>query len=412
MTMADASVTILSPEKAASTYATKAAVATAARAVAPASGIAFLTDSIGAFSSATGQAWHRIASPLSMGRLLWRGYFGTGGFTLAQIRDTHLPQVLALPVLPGSVAICGGTNDVAAVNYSETASRATLLDIIGQLTAVGIRPVLWTLPPRDDSAAVNILVQRWNVWVRGLAGARNLPLIDAHTALVDPATGLYRAGYTADGIHPTIAGHFALGKAIGLDARFLEHFRTNSAYLSASKGADPSLIPANARFFDAGQNGAGSPTNWTGFAIGTAATGSVIAGDSAIRGSWFRFTKTAALPNGVALARQEVLPGASTFTPGDRVAFAIRFKVSAPEDGAGAVAHVFLSNRSDSAEIFGSYVYGAGGDNLEGIAYIELTTAATATRIRAEFGITGQAAADSWVQYAQPTLINLTKLGL
>ncbi len=123
-------------------------------------GIAFLTDSIGAFQSNTGQAWHRIMCTLSTGRLMWRGYFGTGGFTLTQIRDTDLSQVLAMSPLPGAVAICGGTHDVGSATFDEAASRAVLLDIIAKLEAAGTKPVLWTLPPRNDATAVNTLVQR------------------------------------------------------------------------------------------------------------------------------------------------------------------------------------------------------------------------------------------------------------
>jgi hypothetical protein len=260
---------------------------------------------------------------------------------------------------------------------------------------------------------VNANVQRWNVWVRMLAAARSFPLIDAHSVLVDPATGVYRPEYTTDGVHPSRLGHFVLGKAIGTDARFLERFPAGGAYLSASKGADPSLVPANARFFDAGQNGAGSPTNWTGVNIGTIATGSVIAGDAAIRGNWFRFTKTAATSVGAALVRQEIVAGPTTFDVGDRLAMAVRFRASAREDGTGATALVSLSARTASALLTGVYVYDAGGDNLEGIAYVELAAPATTARVRAEVGITGAAATvDEWVQFAQPTLINLSRLGL
>jgi hypothetical protein len=403
---------ILTPQAAAVAYPTKTAVASTARSVVPAAGIAFLHDSIGGFNSATGQAWHRIACPLSMGRLQWRGGFGSSGFTLAQIRDTHLSQVLALNPRPGAVAICGGTNDTGSSAYDEAASRAVLLDIIDKLIAAGITPVLWTLPPRDDSAAVNILVQRWNVWVRGLAGARHFPLIDAHSVLVDPATGLYRSEYKQDDVHPGRVGHFALGKAIGTDARFLAHFPTNGVYLSASKGADPSMIAPAARFFDAGTNGNGVPANWGGVGLPTEATGSIVAGDSTIRGSWYRFSKTVASTAAQAFIRAEVLPGASTYQTGDRVAWVVRFRANAQEDGSGASAYIALTGLTASAVVASTTVYSAGGENLDGIAYMELPITDTMVKLRAEVGIVGKPTVDSWIQYAQPTLINLTKLGL
>lgn len=383
------------------------------RSTLPPMGIVFMGDSITNFSSNTGQAWHRILGSLSNGRLLWRGMYATSGAKLAAIRDNHLANILSMNPLPGAVAICGGTNDVGDFTlFDETASRSVLLDIITKLEQAGIKPVLWTLPPRDDDTTVNQRVQRWNVWVRYLAGLRALPLIDSHSALVDEATGLYQTALKQDATHPSRYGHFVLGKAVAQDTRFLAQFPTNGTYLSASKGTDPSLISPAARFFDAGLNGNGVPANWAGVALPTNATGSVVT-DAAIPGNWFRLTKAAGTSSGQAFIRFEPTAGTSTFQAGDRIAAAVRFKVNCEESTAGAYAQVGFYQRTSSGASVGSALFAdVVGNNLDGIMYTEMVIQADVTSIRFEPGIIGAPTVDSWVQYAQPTIINLTKLGI
>lgn len=115
---------------------------------------------------------------------------------------------------------------------------------------------------------------------------------------------------------------------------------------------------------------------------------------------------------GSALVRQEIVAGSGTFAIGDLVAFAIRMRVNAQEDQTGATAGVLLEFRNDTAALSVVNVYSAGGAMLDGIGYMEAIVPAGTTRIRVTATFDGTPAVDSWVRYAQPTFLNLTKLGI
>jgi lysophospholipase L1-like esterase len=404
MTMAATSVTILSPEKAAATYATRTEI----KGAAVRAGFAVIGDSITAFNSSGGDVWHKVLTAMSGGRLPWRGYFATGGFTLAQIEETHLPSALALTRRPGAVVIAGGTNDTGSATFNQTESRATLLRIIGKLQAAGIMPVLWTLPPRDDSAAVNTLVQKWNVWVRYLAHSLGLPIIDAHAALTDPATGLYLAGLKTDSVHPNRAGHFQIGRRAGTDPDFLRRFPSGTPHLSDSKLDAANLIPSGYAMFDSGVNGAGVPTGWTGYGQNTAYTPSIVA-DDAVPGNWFRMTKAAGVTGGGGL-QYNLLP-AGGWAVGDTLALAVRFKQSTPDSGTEAISSIGLVTRAAGVVVGGQLAYASGG-TFESIAYAEAVVTSTIDTVRLDMSLSGTPAAEAWLQVAQPTIVNLTALGI
>jgi lysophospholipase L1-like esterase len=53
------------------------------------------------------------ASMLSSGKILFAGASGTGGFTIAQVRATHVP--VAIAANPGMCVVLAGTNDVGNI---------------------------------------------------------------------------------------------------------------------------------------------------------------------------------------------------------------------------------------------------------------------------------------------------------
>lgn len=375
----------------------------------PGLGIAFITDSIGMFNSNTGEAWHRIMCSLSDGRMMWRGVFGMGGYTLAQIRDTYLPQALALTPLPGCIAICGGTNDLA-----DDSAWPVLLEIIDLIEAAGVKPALWSLPPRNDTPSVNAAVQRWNTRLRMLAGSKNYPLFDSHSVMVDPETSLMRAGWNQDQVHPNSIGHYRIGKAFANDARLMQHFLSPGVYLSESKGSDPNLVPVNARFFDAGLYGNTGPNNWTTSGFPTGGAGSIVT-DEAIPGNWLRLTRTQGTHAGTdVLVRYQATVDGAAIAVGETVSFAFRFKVHADENGAGARLWHRISCRDSTTALASVIGFTAGGDQSEGIAYAEMVVPDGCTNIRFEFSLTGMPATGvtEWAQVAQPTVLNLTRLAL
>lgn len=382
-----------------------ATLVSSTRSVARASGVAILGDSITGYNSNAGDVWHKVLATLSTGRLPHRGFFATSGFTLAQIEATHVPTVLNMARKPGSCIIAGGTNDVGSASYDQTASRAALLRIIDKLQTAGIMPILWTLPPRDDSTTVNALVQRWNVWVRYLAQSLGLPLVDAHAALTDPATGKYLAGLKTDDVHPNRAGHYQIGKRAALDADFTRRFPSGTPHLSDSKLDAANLIPSGYYLFDSGVNGAGVPTGWGAYGA-TAYTPSIIT-DTAIVGKWLRLTKTSAQTGAGGMQ----INATTGFAAGDTIALAVRVKSSAADSGIEALNAISLIARAAGVNALSVSPFGSGG-TFDGIAYCEMVLPAGTDTIRLDISINGTVTSDQFVQVAQPTIVNLTALGV
>lgn len=140
------------------------------------------------------------ANLLSGGRFKFLGSAATPGYTTAQILATHVPTVLALK--PRYCVVCAGQNSQGDL--------ASYLTIVQTLVAAGITPILATVPATGTGAALLKL----NAYIRKLATVHSLPIVDFYRATVDPASGLYRSGYSGDGIHPTEAGAKAMGQAL------------------------------------------------------------------------------------------------------------------------------------------------------------------------------------------------------
>ncbi len=98
---------------------------------------------------------------------------------------------------PAFALVMFGSNDIGIVTFEQYANN--LLDIADQLLDQGIVPIFSTFPPRGDDPTVDAEVPFWNLAVRAVAEARQVPLIDLHQALVDlPSFGL-----GPDDLHPS-----------------------------------------------------------------------------------------------------------------------------------------------------------------------------------------------------------------
>ncbi|GAA2050745.1 SGNH/GDSL hydrolase family protein [Williamsia deligens] len=155
--------------------------------------------------SVGGGAWMDLGTLLSGYRYEFVGAASTGGYTIAQVLATHLPTVLAAQ--PDYCLVLAGQNDIGAIDTP----RLTMLRTIWEaLIAAGITPILCTNVPSST-------IPNW--WLLydftvGYAHQHSLPLFDLHAVLTDPATGLYRAGYSTDAVHPnTKAGIAAAAQA-------------------------------------------------------------------------------------------------------------------------------------------------------------------------------------------------------
>lgn len=101
-------------------------------------------------------------------------------------------------ISPRFAVIMYGTNDIQLMNvYSYGANLLALAD---QLAAAGVVPLFTTVMPRDDSATADAVVPLYNMVVRAVAQARQVPLIDFHREL-EP---LPDHGLGADDLHPSV----------------------------------------------------------------------------------------------------------------------------------------------------------------------------------------------------------------
>ncbi len=96
---------------------------------------------------------------------------------------------------PRYATVMFGTNDVG---FTDThAFGRNLFTLVDTLTMQGVVPIVSAIPPRDDTAAIDAWVPRYNLVARGIAQARRVPFIDLHHELLSvPAHGL-----GSDGVH-------------------------------------------------------------------------------------------------------------------------------------------------------------------------------------------------------------------
>ena len=98
-------------------------------------------------------------------------------------------------IVPRYAVIMFGTNDLQ--NRDPYRYAGNLLDIADLLVAAGIIPLFTSVPPRDDDAAADLWVPRYNAIVRGVAQSRQVPFIDLEREL----RPLPNHGVGPDGIH-------------------------------------------------------------------------------------------------------------------------------------------------------------------------------------------------------------------
>lgn len=136
-------------------------------------------------------------------------------------------------------ALHGGTASPLVRELSETSPRFALVqfgtndieigalhhfvdhywNIVDHLTTHGTIPILFTIMPRKDRPDRDAWVPRYNAAIRGIAQARQVPLVDFHHALARLPNG----GMAKDGIHPS-THHGARGRdACDFSAEGLRH---------------------------------------------------------------------------------------------------------------------------------------------------------------------------------------------
>jgi len=147
--------------------------------------------------------WLPWALAASQARWTFGGFAATGGYTAAQILATHVPSVIAAATAGDVVVVFAGTNGnvVADVQSIHAAFRNA-----------GLRTVAVTIPPSTSSTLT--AVAQFNRVLADYCLKHGIPLVDAHSVVVDTATGAQSSTYNVDGVHPNALGFQAIGAAI------------------------------------------------------------------------------------------------------------------------------------------------------------------------------------------------------
>lgn len=190
--------------------------------------VAYAGDSISAFTEATtggfsstvrdlaplvcAQGWPIWAQHSSNGLVRYSGVYATGGFTTAQILQTHIPRVIASK--PSLCVVLAGRNDIyQRINLGTTLGN--FRNIFTSLRQAGIVPVVCTLSAQSgNDAQQKTLEASINNWLVSYANKYGLPLVDLHSATINPQTGEWIAGYNYDASHPKAIGAQAMGQRL------------------------------------------------------------------------------------------------------------------------------------------------------------------------------------------------------
>lgn len=233
---------------------------------------------------------------------------GISGNTLTQMLARIQTDVIAYN--PGWVFLFGGKNDISAGETFATL-QARYIAILDALLASPSNPkvVVVTDPPNNaNDAARNLVRDQFNAWLRELPRTRPqvVAVIDANSALTDPASNQYLTGTNFDPTHPNADGAFLIGQ-LAANALGALVPKVNSL----SVGADSTnLIGSKGSFV----GGTGLATGWSEYHTGTASTFTTEARTDGIPGYWQKVVTAAGVHD------QMIYTDATTgFSPGDTV---------------------------------------------------------------------------------------------
>lgn len=224
------------------------------------------------------QSWHEWASLLTNGRIHLTGISATGGYTVTQVKNVHLPNAIAAnPTF--CVVMCGRNDVVQGINI-DTVTIPAYRTILLRLRQAGIMPVVCTMSAQGNSGdnSRRIAEHKLNAWLRAYAKEKSLPLVDLHRYTADPLTGDWVSGYNQDVSHPNGTGAKAMGQAL-VDG--LKDWTSPTLPVRADEqlaaGLTKNLI-TNALFLN---NTGANPSDWTITTAGTA----TITTDIAVKGN-------------------------------------------------------------------------------------------------------------------------------
>lgn len=328
------------------------------------------------------------AHMLTDGKIVFGGNLGIGGNTSAQIL-ARVPDLIALN--PDWCILNTGTND-ALQGIAYATFKANVIATVNALRAAGIKVALCTIVPSTDAVA-KLWIPKFNAFLSYYAYANNIPLVDWYNKLASPTgTGGALAAYSVDGTHVNAAGGRVIGQAvvdaignlIGNWKPYLGIVQTNS-----------NNIFSNGLNVDT--NADGLADTWVKAGTGAA---TIVQNDTAIVGNWQRLVVTDGTVSKLSLLTS------TGYSVGDKLAFSCRMKTGSTT---GSKVNVYIEFAGPFSAV---YLLRDFDVIMEAhTANVEFDVPASTTGIRINISSsTGGTNAD--VQIAQPTLINLTTIGV
>jgi len=329
--------------------------------------------------------WFNQAAVESRSLIQWAGNAGLqANSTSAMV--SSLPGLLGGTTIDKLFIVAGYTDLTAHLPVSAIA--ANINQMVVQAKAANVLPILCTLPPQQTgiSGAVPL-----NLQIRNIAKLQGVPLVDLYSVVTDPATGLYKLGYSPDGVNPgPVASRLMAARAISATFHLYDQ---EYPYLPASESDGVNMI-VDPMFLT-------TPSPWTAATVSGVAMQNAVGTDPAISGNTMVLTKT----DTASVNTLTGTPITSGFNPGDRLAFVGRIKSANCE--AGAMQFDVALQFDPGAQL--TYpIYHWAVDVKDGQWYIEVTVPAGMTTITPVITLNSGTGS---VTLGQVGLINLTQSG-
>jgi hypothetical protein len=329
--------------------------------------------------------WFNQAAVESRSAIQWAGNAGLQAYSTSAM-VTSLPGLLAGNTTDKLFIVAGYTDLTAHVPVSTIAANINQMVVLAK--AANVLPILCTLPPQPTGTAGAVPL---NLQIRNIAKVQGVPLVDFYGVVTDPATGLYKAGYSPDGVNPgPVASRLMAAHAIAATSRI---FDPEFPYLPAVENDSVNMI-ADPLFL-------ASTSPWSAAVVSGLAIQAVPGTDPAIAGNTLMMTKTDT-------ASVNTLTGSAItagFNAGDRLAFVGRIKSANTE--AGAMQFDVALQFDPGAQL--TYpIYHWAVDIQDGQWYVEVVVPAGATSIKPVITLNSGTGS---MTLGQVGLINLTQLG-
>jgi lysophospholipase L1-like esterase len=356
-------------------------------------------DTVGGNTPLRTESFALWASLYSKGALDFVYNAGHGGDTSVDMLARFDTDVT--PHKPNIVTILSGAND-GNQGISQALFSSTIKQIIAKCAAIGAVPVLMTTPPNNyTSGTVQETAMRgYNSWIVRYAASAGLPCVDLCAVVSDPTKRWnYLTVYdVGDGIHPSQAGHEAIGLALWnvLSASVVPNAELLTQYLS-----DPNnIITGGLMLTDT--NADGRADNWNVY--NTPAGGSSIPSivtDAAVLGKMQRLAVTGVGTSPYTFEQYISSSSGTKFVAGD----VVRYTGIITSTG-GTKAQVYLGFPGSGGQGITWYVNAA---VTRGRFSIEATVPAGTTTLEPQITAGG---GTGTVDFGQVTLYNLTKMGV